>query len=144
MCVNEYLYKPTIVVHAAHSKADNLACCFPPFAVLSSQMFLDGENPLELVSINISSIQAFWSAVSFFPLLRLLVLRILQRHSSSSSFLFCDDCCSLSHILSRLPCLLDAAELLPSQLHTDNRLVSYLEPIENFSFFLKTKNHHIH
>jgi hypothetical protein len=49
---------------------------------------------------------------------------------------------SLTFSLLLLPCLLDAAELLLSQFHTDNRWLSYLEPIENFS--PKKKNHHIH
>jgi hypothetical protein len=46
---------------------------------------------------------------------------------------------SLTFSLLLLPCLLDAAELLLSQFHTDNRWLSYLEPIENFSFFPKRK-----
>jgi hypothetical protein len=51
---------------------------------------------------------------------------------------------SLTFSLLLLPCLLDAAEFLLSQFHIDNRWLSYLQPIENFSFFPKKKNHHIH
>lgn len=88
-----YTYTPTIVVHAAHSKADSSVCCFPPF-VSSHWTFrcLDGENPLELVSINISSTQAFLCAVSFNSLFSSLSLSfaysILPMDHSSFTPLF--------------------------------------------------------